>query len=85
MRGRMGGMKHPPKVHWHAYLMLSIGIVFLLLACADYFAHEHLAGRPIRIHEDAYGSGYGNTFAIIMCAGVLCTGIGIYAVRRHKD
>jgi hypothetical protein len=82
MRGRMGGMKRPPKVHWHAYLMLSIGTAFLLLAGAGYYCDTHMAGRRLILHRSDYG---GNAVAMSALIGALFAGIGIYAMRTHKD
>ena len=65
--------------------MLSIGILFLLIACVDFFARMYAASRgPVVIHTGPK-SGPGGDFAIVIVAGLLLMGIGIYAIRHKKD
>jgi hypothetical protein len=82
IRCRMAGMKRPLKVHWHAYLMLGIGMAFLLLAGAGYYCDTHMEGRRMVLHRSDYG---GNAVAMSALIGALLAGIGIYAMRTHKD
>lgn len=75
-------MKRAPKIRCYPRWVLSIGIAFLLLAGVSYFGRMSIADRPVKINRGIYG---GNSFAIAVCAGLLLTGIGIYALCDHKD
>ncbi len=79
----MEAMRRAPKVRWYAGWMLSIGIAFLLFACVIGVARKSIReSGPVRINRGIYG---GDPFAITVCAGLLFTGIGVYALYHRKD
>jgi hypothetical protein len=80
-------MKRRRKVRWYPYPMLGLGVVFFLLAIAElYFDKPPSVSYLFNRSTGIYGSNHtGYTFAVAILLGSLFMGIGIYALRNHKD
>jgi hypothetical protein len=78
-------MKRPPKVRWYAGWILSLGILFLLLACANFVATSYVASRYRIVTHTGPKSGPGTNFAALVGSGFLLTGLGAYAMWHRND
>ena len=80
-------MKRHPKVRWYPYLMLGLGVAFLVLAVAQLFISK--TPGPSYLTGFAWGiygtNGIGRGFAMFLLVGTLLTTIGAYALRHHKE